>query len=282
MTIHPFLSNARALIDHQLQQLLCQVDDLPYSSLFLSARYSLLSPGKRLRPILLLAVCESYGVDMGRALVPACALEMVHTYSLIHDDLPCMDNDDLRRGKPTLHKVYPEWHALLTGDFLLTYPFELLSSAPFLDAEEKLALVNSLAKRAGAHGMIGGQMIDLLSEGKQMDWELLQQMHSRKTAGLFIAALEFGGILSRAPGNDLETLRQAASAIGLAFQIIDDLLDDTNGKSSKPTAVSLLGSEKAQAKAALLLQTANEHLLSLSRPAPLLSALFEQMVDRKK
>jgi geranylgeranyl pyrophosphate synthase len=164
----------------------------------------------------------------------------------------------------------------------LTYPFELLSSAPFLDAEEKLALVNSLAKRAGAHGMIGGQMIDLLSEGKQMDWELLQQMHSRKTAGLFIAALEFGGILSRAPGNDLETLRQAASAIGLAFQIIDDLLDDTNGKSSKPTAVSLLGSEKAQAKAALLLQTANEHLLSLSRPAPLLSALFEQMVDRKK
>ncbi len=282
MINHPFLSDARALIDNQLKKLLAQADDLPYSSLFLSARYSLFSSGKRLRPLLVLTVCESYGVDTGRALVPACALEMVHTYSLIHDDLPCMDNDDLRRGKPTLHKVYPEWHALLTGDFLLTYAFEVLSSAPHLDAEEKLALVTSLAKRAGAHGMIGGQMIDLLFEGKQMDWKLLEQMHNGKTAALFIAALEFGGILSRAPANDLETLRQAAFAIGLAFQIIDDVLDDTNCKSGKPTAVSLLGAEKAKAQAALLLQTANEHLLSLSRPAPLLSALFKQMVERQK
>src|ERR1043165_2824357 len=147
MNVHQFLSNTRVQIDRQLEALLDQADDLPYSSLFCSARYSLLSPGKRLRPLIVLAICESYGIDPHRGLLPACCIEMIHTYSMIHDDLPCMDDDDLRRGKPTLHKVYPEWHALLTGDFLLTHAFELLTSAPQLDADQKLALINSLAKQ---------------------------------------------------------------------------------------------------------------------------------------
>jgi geranylgeranyl diphosphate synthase type II len=379
MDVHQFTSDARKLIDDQLAHLLALTDkQLPYSSLFSSARYSALSPGKRLRPMVVLAVCKSYGVDLNLGLIPACALEMVHTYSLIHDDLPCMDDDEVRRGQPTLHKVYPEWHALLTGDFLLTYAFEVLSFAPHLNADQKLALVKTLARHAGAHGMIGGQMIDLLSEGKEIGWELLKRMHLGKTAGLITAALEFGGIVSQASDADMEKLRQAGPAIGLAFQLIDDLLDEADeasipragkfcefglceakqnrsvafrtsetiaeeqgcgdtrkssgcedtrrsggpsqckaGERSEPgqckageranwvregailqsrsqskftepdgarykaTAVSILGTEKVKIKALELLQIASDHASSLSRPAPLLFALFEQMVDRK-
>jgi geranylgeranyl diphosphate synthase type II len=294
MDIHLFQHNARAKIENQLRQLVSQSDDLPYSPLFFAARYSLLAPAKRLRPLLVLAVCESFGVAQDHALIPACAIEMIHTYSLIHDDLPCMDDDDLRRGKPTLHKVYPEWHALLTGDFLLTYAFEILSSAPHLDSDQKLNLVSSLAKHAGAHGMIGGQMIDLLSEGWAIDWKILEQMHRGKTSGLIIAALEFGGIISRVPSQDLDLLKQAGSAIGVAFQLIDDVLDYTGaqeelGKTigsdyerAKATAVSLLGIEEARTKAESLLQAAKKKLNNLSSPASLLNVLFEQMIYRKK
>jgi len=291
--MHSFQHNARTKIDHHLQKLISQSNDLPYSPLFLAARYSLLSPGKRLRPMLVLAVCESFGIDQDHALIPACALEMIHTYSLIHDDLPCMDDDDLRRGKPTLHKVYPEWHALLTGDFLLTYAFEILSTAPYLNADQKLALVNSLAKHAGAHGMIGGQMIDLLSEGEAIDWKVLEQMHLGKTSGLIIAALEFGGIISGASSDALESLHKAGSAIGIAFQLIDDVLDytgsqETLGKTigsdrerSKATAVSLLGLEETRVKAEALLQMAKANLMTLPHSMPLLGMLFNQMIHRE-
>ncbi len=294
MDFHLFQHNARTKIENQLQQLVSQSNDLPYSPLFFAARYSLFAPAKRLRPMLVFAVCESFGVDLDHALIPACAIEMIHTYSLIHDDLPCMDDDDLRRGKPTLHKVYPEWHALLTGDFLLTYAFEILSSAPHLDSDQKLDLVGSLAKRAGAHGMIGGQMIDLLSEGRAIDWKILEQMHLRKTSGLIIAALEFGGIISSVSSHDLDSLRKAGSAIGVAFQLIDDVLDYTGSQEElgkmigsdfereKATAVSLVGIEEARTKAQILLQTAKENLNNLSSTAPLLNMLFEQMIYRKK
>ncbi|MGC2595662.1 MAG: polyprenyl synthetase family protein [Rhabdochlamydiaceae bacterium] len=283
MDLPLFQHNALAKIDHQLQKLMSQSDALPYSPLFFAARYSLLSSGKRLRPLLVLAVCESYGIDLAHALVPACALEMIHTYSLIHDDLPCMDDDDVRRGQPSLHKVYPEWHALLTGDFLLTYPFEILTDAPHLDAEQKLSLIRSLSSHAGAHGMIGGQMIDLLSEGESIDWSRLEQMHLGKTAGLITAALEFGGIISHASPEELASLQKAGSAIGIAFQIIDDILDVTDDeiRSDKATAVSLLGIEAAEAKAHLLLQTAKESLKTLSHPQPLLTRLFDRMIIRK-
>lgn len=294
MNILQFLHSARAKIDDQLKQLVSERNDLPYFSLFSSARYSLLSQGKRLRPMLVLAVCKSYGIDESYSLIPACAIEMIHTYSLIHDDLPCMDDDDLRRGKPTLHKVYPEWHALLTGDFLLTYAFEILSTSPYINLDQKIALINSLSKHAGAHGMIGGQMIDLLSEGNAIDWQILEQMHFGKTASLIIAALEFGGIIARAPSDDMIALQKAGAAIGIAFQLIDDVLDYTGdqkelGKTigsdrnkAKATAVSLMGIEEAKIKAGLLVEAAKENLNALSCPTTLLSALFNQMLNRKK
>ena len=289
-----YFNDAREKIDAQLNQIVSVSTELPYASLFASARYSLSSPGKRLRPLLVLATAATYGADLDRSLMPACAIEMVHTYSLIHDDLPCMDDDDLRRGQPTLHKMVPEWHALLTGDFLLTHAFEILSDAPGLSSDQKVALVRSLASHAGAHGMIGGQMIDLLCVGQMIDWEVLEQMHVGKTAGLIVASLEFGGIIARAPPNDLQLLKKTGRAIGVAFQLIDDLLDYTGSEEelgkpigsdkekSKATAIPLLGIARTQEKALMLLEGAEENLNSLSRPAPLIKTLLEQMVNRRK
>jgi|HubBroStandDraft_4_1064222.scaffolds.fasta_scaffold47893_2 geranylgeranyl diphosphate synthase type II len=287
MNIFLFQKNVKEKIEHQLLKLASQSNDSP---LFSSTRYSLLAPGKRLRPLLLFAVCESFNTHQEIALIPACALEMIHTYSLIHDDLPCMDDDDFRRDQPSLHKAYPEWQALLTGDFLLTYAFEILSGAPDLDADQKLDLISSLAKRAGSEGMIGGQMIDLLSEGQKIDWEILEQMHLGKTSGLIIAALEFGGIIAQASSKDLDALRKAGAAIGIAFQLIDDILDHTHTdrlarklpEREKTTAVALLGMEKAKEKAESFLRDAQEHLKSLSVETPLLHQAFNQMVHRSK
>jgi len=292
--IDTFLTQSHEQIEKQLCALLSSSSDLPCAPLFASARYSLLSPGKRLRPLLVLATCASYGVAEEAALGPACALEMIHTYSLIHDDLPCMDDDALRRGKPTLHKVVPEWHALLTGDYLLTYAFEILADAPHLSARQKIALVKTLSSRAGAGGMIGGQMIDLLYTGQAINWDILEQMHSGKTASLMTAALEFGGIIAQAPEEDMRALQSTGLAMGTAFQLIDDLLDYTGtqeelGKEigsdkakSKATAISLLGAAPTQEKATQLLHAAKEHLNTLSCPAPLLHALLDLTVNRRK
>jgi geranylgeranyl diphosphate synthase type II len=294
MDIDTFLADGRRYIDEKLEELTSAPADLPYAALFSSARYSLFTPGKRLRPLLTLATAASYGLSHEVALVPACAIEMVHTYSLIHDDLPCMDDDEMRRGKPTLHKVFPEWHALLTGDYLLTYAFELLAEAPSLGDKQKVALVRTLALRSGAHGMIGGQMIDLLSEGEQVSWDLLEKMHLGKTAGLIAASLEFGGIIAGASETDMKALQKTGLAIGIAFQLIDDLLDDTGTEEElgkpigsdrenfKATAVSVLGSLATQEMATKLLKASDDNLSSLSCPAPLLRALLDQMVHRRK
>lgn len=294
MEIGPFLVKASTQIEEKLAQLIPSQEREAYSALFASARYSLLSPGKRLRPLLVLAVAESYGASWDQALIPACAIEMIHTYSLIHDDLPCMDNDDLRRGKPTLHKVYPEWHALLTGDYLLTYAFEIVASAQNVSAEQKIALIRSLSHHAGASGMIGGQFIDLANEGKSVEWSLLEQMHRGKTASLIAAALECGGIVAHASHEEISLLTQAGLTVGVAFQLIDDILDETStseelGKSigsdrkkQKATAISVLGIKQAQDVAEDLLKTAKRCLDALSRPTPLLRSLFEQMTHRRK
>lgn len=294
MNMNAFLSDCRKQIDVKLSELVSFPSALPYAALFTSASYSLSTPGKRLRPLLVLAIAASYGSPISKALVPACAIEMIHTYSLIHDDLPCMDNDDLRRGQPTLHKMVPEWHALLTGDYLLTYAFEILADAPDLSAEQKIALVRSLSSRAGAHGMIGGQMIDLLCVGQSVNWEMIEKMHLCKTAGLITASLEFGAIICKAPEVDIAALRKIGFAIGTAFQLIDDVLDYTGtiqelGKpigsdhqKSKATAVSLLGINPAREMAMLLLQTADENLKKLSCPTPIVKMLFDQMVNRSK
>jgi geranylgeranyl diphosphate synthase, type II len=292
MDNHAFFSSSRKQIEEKLDELLFCPSEVRFSALFSSARYSIAGPGKRLRPLLVLATAATYGISTDKAIIPACALEMIHTYSLIHDDLPCMDDDDLRRGKPALHKVVPEWQALLTGDFLLTYAFEILSNAPHLSAEQKVALIRSLSLHAGAYGMIGGQMIDLLCEGKNIDWDVLETMHLGKTASLIAAALEFGALIADAPTAEVALLKKTGLAIGVAFQLIDDVLDCTSTeeelgkpigsdqKRAKATAVTLLGLDTARQKATELLDAAAIYLNTLSNPTPLIKSLFHQMVNR--
>lgn len=285
--IAPFVDKQIEKINQCLDQLICEHPLRPHHKLFESARYSLLSHGKRLRPLLCIASGMTFGADINALLLPACALEMVHTYSLIHDDLPSMDNDDLRRGKPTLHKVYPEGHAILTGDFLLTYAFEILADAPQLNDQQKLELIRLLARSAGSEGMIGGQVVDLSSEGQMIDFETLKFMHLGKTAALISASLEFGAIIAKTSLEDRQNLTSAGKYLGLAFQIIDDLLDSEEGttttsdvKKAKATAIPSIGLEKSKSVAEECFQLATESLHSLSKETPLLIALSKKLVYR--
>ncbi len=276
--------NYREEIETKLDQLLSARPHTPHQLLFEAARYSLLSPGKRLRPLLTLATAEAYETPLEKALHPACALEMIHTYSLIHDDLPCMDDDDLRRGQPTLHKVYPEGHAVLTGDFLLTYAFQILSEAPHLSAEQRLQLIQCLSKNSGADGMIGGQVVDLSApfiNGSDADWALLQFVHLHKTAALIKTALEFGGIIAEAPPEDLAHLQAAGTHLGLGFQMVDDILD-ADQEQTKVTAVSLLGLSQAQDLIQALFASALQALSALSRPAPTLAQIAHELIHRTR
>lgn len=241
--------------------------------LFSAARYSILSGGKRVRPLLVLAAGEAFGAPVHQLLDPACALEIVHTYSLIHDDLPCMDDDDERRDKPTLHKIYNEGHATLTGDFLLTFAFELLAKAPLISSDVKIELVRILASSAGADGMVGGQAVDLSLQEQEIDLPLLEFLHLKKTALLIRAALEFGGTISGASPRDLKLLALAGEHLGLAFQVIDDILD-------AGTAVQLLGETEARSWAEDLSEKATRALSSLSVPAPALLFLTDQLLLR--
>lgn len=257
--------------------------NVPYSQLFQAARYSLLSGGKRLRPILTLATTEVLEGNLEAALSPACTIELIHTYSLIHDDLPCMDDDDYRRGKPTLHKVFSESHAVLAGDFLLTYAFEVIADDPLLSAEQKVALIRVLAKNAGGIGMIAGQLMDLEAEKKQIDLSTLQLIHKNKTGALITAAIEFGAIVANASPEITETLKQFGRDIGHAFQIIDDVLDDKEGSDltkGKATYVSLLGLEKAQETAYTILSQSLKNLESLPMDTTLLNRLAHHLVNR--
>lgn len=264
----------RSLINVHLKKLIPPIDG-PHSLLFEAARYSLLLPGKRLRPCLCLSVLEDYEVPIQNGLDAACALEMVHTYSLIHDDLPCMDDDDLRRGKPTLHTIYGEGQAVLTGDFLLTHAFEILAKEP--------ELVTILATQAGGHGLIGGQVVDLLHEGKAIDWEILEFMYRGKTSALFSAALEFGAVIAEASQEDRAALKKCGEYFGIAFQIQDDLLD-VNGETAsigkpigsdlskqKATCLTLFDKEKAEALATSFL---NKALDVLPKKLPSLETLL--------
>lgn len=219
--------------------------------------YSLFAGGKRIRPVLALACAELF--NSGEKVLPfACALEMIHTYSLIHDDLPCMDNDDLRRGKPTNHKVYGEAMAVLAGDALLTKAFEIAVKFSKLTPEHTLREIDVLATAGGTEGMIGGQVIDIESEGKKVDEKTLDALHLNKTGALIIAAAKLGAIAGGAAEEDIKNLSEYAKNLGLAFQIKDDILDvegdsDILGKmtggdeiNEKTTFVSLYGLEKSK------------------------------------
>ena len=226
------LEHHKKRIDETLTSLIPEYSPF-FASLYEGGRYALLAPGKRIRPLLTLCTAELLCQhSLESAYIPACALEMVHTYSLIHDDLPCMDNDDMRRGRPTLHRVYTEGHAVLMGDYLLTYAFEALAKAPVLTAEQKIALTLTLATAAGGEGMIGGQVMDI-EQSPQID-----QTHARKTAALFRAAVEFGGIVAQASSEVMALLHTFGTQFGKLFQMVDDLLDDDHplGKDSAQSA----------------------------------------------
>lgn len=265
-----------------------------YRTLLHAARYSLMAGGKRLRPILAIAAAEAFGCPEEKVIRPACALELVHTYSLIHDDLPCMDDDDLRRGKPTLHKVVSEAHAVLAGDFLLTFAFEVIADDPHLSESQKLKLISRLAKNAGAEGMIGGQVMDIEAEGKSIDLDTMRAIHRAKTGAIISASVEFGGIIAGVDEAILESLKAYGYEIGLAFQIIDDILDVTGtseslGKTAasdiannKATYVTLMGLNQAKAEANECVRRAKELVARLPLQNGSLQEIADLIVTRKR
>lgn len=258
-------------------------------------RYSLLAGGKRLRPILTIASCELLGGTIDMAMATACAMEMVHTMSLIHDDLPAMDNDDYRRGKPTSHKVYGEDIAILAGDGLLAYAFEHMARASSgVPIERVLQAVIHLTRAAGAGGLVGGQVVDLECEGKSdVSLETLAYIHAHKTGALLESSVVCGGIVAGGSAEDLERLSRYAQNIGLAFQIIDDILDITAtsaelGKSAgkdlqaqKATYPKLLGIEESQRRATELVSSAKASLDVYGDRARPLQALADYITTRR-
>ncbi|MGH7779308.1 MAG: polyprenyl synthetase family protein [Candidatus Binataceae bacterium] len=264
------------------------------SRLFEAMRYSLLGGGKRLRPVLALAACETVGGACEAALGLACAVEMIHTYSLIHDDLPCMDDDDLRHGLATNHKVFGDAIATLAGDALVTDAFKILARSALagVSAERVLATVAELSEAAGSAGMVGGQVIDILSEGKRLGSGELKLLHSKKTGAMFRASILGGARLGGASNVELEALDEYARALGLAFQVVDDLLDveatteqmgkrtgkdEAAGKNTFPT---LLGLEESHGFARELERRAHGALAGFGARAQALREIATFVVER--
>jgi len=256
--------------------------------------YSLMAGGKRLRPILLMAAADAINGDGEKFITVADALEMIHTYSLIHDDLPAMDDDDWRRGKLTNHKVFGEATAILAGDALLTLAFEVALRQKDVAPEILLRVLKEISTAAGAAGMVGGQAIDLRSEGIQIDFETLKLMHSGKTGALFRASIRSGAILAQASEKNLEDLTRYAENFGLAFQITDDILDVTGDekilgkptgsdeKNLKSTYVSLTSLDAAKNFAQAAVDEALDALKNFGDEANFLRELVQYLIARKK
>ncbi len=286
------LTSYLPLIEKALAKQIEPLKSTLHPLLFAAASHTLLNPGKRIRPLLTLAATESLGGRVEDAIMPACAIEILHTYSLIHDDLPSMDDDDLRRGKPTLHKLYGEGQAILIGDLLLTLAFETLAANRTLSSDKIVDLMQVLAKKAGGEGMILGQSLDLMSEGKPLSWELLSEIHKRKTADLICCCLEFGAIVAGASKETKKVLAVIAEEIGLSFQIIDDVLDVegevsiigkpplSDASNEKTTSVSLLGLKEAKSLAKSLLASALQKTKSLDLKNPTLEELLPKLIYR--
>lgn len=289
-----YMKERGALVERALDAYTAGLDSPP--RLVEAMRYSLLGGGKRLRPILVITAAELFGLEAAAVMPTACALEMIHTYSLIHDDLPSMDDDDLRRGQPTNHKVYGEAMAVLAGDALLTLAFELMAeqaSVPRVGPALAVRAAAELARAAGAAGMVGGQVQDLEWEGRQAGLEQLRRIHALKTGALFRASLRCGGILAGAGDAELAQLDRYAAQFGLAFQIQDDILDVVGDvgktgkgvgrdlKLEKSTYVALFGLEGAQAQARAAVADAVAALEPFGARAQVLRALALFVVDRE-
>jgi farnesyl diphosphate synthase len=287
------LADAARLTDAVLDRLLVEPEDLE-ARVYRAMRYSALAPGKRMRPFLVLAGARLFGVASNCALQAAAAVEMVHAYSLVHDDLPAMDDSDLRRGRPTCHKEFDEATAVLAGDGLLTAAFEVLAHPDtHADPAVRCELVAALAAAAGAAGMVGGQMIDLIAEEQTLNIGAITRLQRMKTGALIAFACEAGAILAKAPSEPRLALRGYAHDLGLAFQIADDLLDvegsaAETGKpvgadlaAGKATFVSILGVERARAQAALLVRQAVAHLDLFEQRAELLREAARFVIARR-
>lgn len=280
------------LVEEQLVRELEQEPSLD-ARLAESMRYSLMAGGKRLRPILLMAAADAVGAKGTDYLTAACALEMIHTYSLIHDDLPAMDNDDYRRGKLTNHKVYGDGMAVLAGDALLTLAFEVIARQKHTDPATLLRVVQEISTAAGMNGMVGGQAIDLESEGHRIPMQELQKMHMGKTGALFCAALRSGAILAGATEGQLAALTSYAEGFGLAFQITDDILDVTGDekligkpvgsdiRNEKSTYVTLTSLDEAERLAEETVDKAVKALAVFGPEADFLRQLVRYMLERK-
>jgi len=284
-----WLAEQRKRVDATLDELMPPATHEP-ASIHAAMRYSLFAGGKRLRPILALAAARACGGDPSAVLPAACALEMIHTYSLIHDDLPAMDDDDLRRGQPTCHKQFGEGLAILAGDALLTYAFETLAH-PRGGDQLAATLVREIAEAVGTGGMVGGQVADLENEGGTPTAELVESIHRRKTGALILVSVRVGGLVAGADRGELEALTRYGRQAGLAFQIADDILDETSdaatmgkatgkdadaGKLTYPRAV---GIEAARAKARALADEACTAVAGLPLPDRLVE-LARHLVDR--
>jgi len=287
-----YLEARRLAVEEALEAALPAEDGLD-ARVVEAMRYSLFAGGKRLRPVLCLAAAEAVGGDLHNAMPAACALEMIHTYSLIHDDLPAMDDDDLRRGIPTNHKVFGEAIAILAGDGLLTEAFTLLGNCPSLSADRVVRLVAVIGAAAGHRGMVGGQVVDMLWQNRTADISVVRYMHGKKTAALIAASTQAGALAGGGSSDQVERLGRYGRAVGLAFQIVDDILDIqgdaallgkktgvdlARGKATYPAAVGL---EQAEKDSRALISKALEALAEFDHRAEPLRGLAGYIVARK-
>ncbi|KPK27535.1 MAG: hypothetical protein AMJ61_05325 [Desulfobacterales bacterium SG8_35_2] len=299
MDIRQYIDSKRKQVDSALERYLPR-EEGSLAEHFKAMRYSLFAGGKRVRPILCLAAAESvknFNDDFPEAvMLTACALECIHTYSLIHDDLPAMDDDELRRGKPTNHMVFGEAGAILAGDSLLTHAFDLLSrdAMAAITAHDRLTIISLISKAAGPEGMVGGQFLDLTHEGRKIHYDILREIHSRKTGALITASVQTGAVLGSSTPEQFRALTRYGIQIGLAFQIIDDLLNvegtaEQLGKAAgsdaarnKATYPALFGVDKTRQKAEEAVQEALAALDDFDEQAAMLRDLAQYIISRKR
>ena len=299
MDIRQYIDTKRRQVDTALEKYL-PAENGSLAEHIKAMRYSIFAGGKRVRPILCLAAAESvndFSNDFPEAaMLTACALECIHTYSLIHDDLPAMDDDDLRRGKPTNHTVFGEAGAILAGDSLLTYAFDLLSreTQETTSAHDRLTIISLISRAVGPEGMVGGQFLDLAHEGKELHYDMLREIHSRKTGALITASVQAGAVLGNSTPGQFQALTRYGIQIGLAFQIIDDLLnvegtEEQLGKAAgsdaarnKATYPALFGVEETRKKADEAAEEALAALAGFDERAAMLRELALYIVNRKR
>ncbi|MBI5406696.1 MAG: polyprenyl synthetase family protein [Nitrospirae bacterium] len=290
-----YLDEKRTLLEENLLRLLGRPEQYP-RTLYQAMHYSLFAGGKRIRPILAIAAAGAVGGETGAVIPVAVAIEMIHTYSLIHDDLPAMDDDDLRRGKPTNHKVFGEATAILAGDALLTTAFSILSDPALYQAtppDRVLEIIHEIGLGSGPYGMVGGQQMDIESEGKGIGLKRLEQLHGKKTGALIQASVRAGGIAGGADGAQLLALTRYAAKVGLAFQIADDILDvegsiEVAGKATgkdivrnKNTYPALIGLDESRALEKGLVAEAIEALHEFDEGADPLRMIAGYIVERR-